>query len=475
MLSPTPMSLHRTSTVLSILITLTLLISACSTPTPTSTQPTEPGTITEPGGNEPSTAGDSNPDVAETEVVQQPTEASEPVQLVFWHYFTDRAELFEQYSQDYEALTGVKVKMELYSGDALGQKFQAAAQANTLPDLVAAWKGVGADLAPYAKEGIILNLTPNFEAGWADRFVPEHVTTVSFAEGNEWGVEPGPYLVPLDANNMQFLYNKTLFEQAGITDVPHTFSEMLEAGKTLREAGIQPFVAGFGSWAIPSMAGMYQWNVVGQENMEKTFLGEMSYDSQPWIDLLNIFKQMADANFLADGILSYDFPAAESLFVNGQAAIIYDGSWAIGVFNQQNPDFQEYSVFFPPSLEGYDNPLYIPGGVGAQLFAVGTSPHKEEAIKFLQWLTEAKQQAEYANSSFNLPANVEVVDQVPMSEVLNAFAANMDKVPPTLRATMKPAVETTMTKGIQRIIAGEDTPENVVKLMQLAHETEIEQ
>jgi multiple sugar transport system substrate-binding protein len=47
----------------------------------------------------------------------------------------------------------------------------------------------------------------------------------------------------------------------------------------------------------------------------------------------------------------------------------------------------------------------------------------------------------------------------------------MDKIQPTLKSSMTAEVETTMTKGIQRILAGEDTPENVAKLMQTAYET----
>src|SRR5947209_19272453 len=79
------------------------------------------------------------------------------VTLTFWHYCTDRAALFNQFAAQYKKLTGVTVKMEGYSGDVLGQKFQAAPQAHTLPDLSAAGAGGGDVTAPYAKERIIRN------------------------------------------------------------------------------------------------------------------------------------------------------------------------------------------------------------------------------------------------------------------------------------------------------------------------------
>ena len=95
------------------------------------------------------------------------THASTGVTLTFWHYFTDRAALFQQFAKEYQQQTGVTVNMQLVSGDVLGQKFQAAAQAHTLPDLSAAWVGVGDAIAPYAKQGIIMNLSAPMKAGWA--------------------------------------------------------------------------------------------------------------------------------------------------------------------------------------------------------------------------------------------------------------------------------------------------------------------
>lgn len=439
------------------------------TPAPTSA-PVDNANPTAPAQSAPTQPANTQAQPTQVPPTQAP--AKKDVTLTFWHYFTDRAQLFEEYAKEYEALTGVKVKMELNSGDALGQKFQAAAEAKTLPDISAAWTGIGEGTAPYAKEGVILNLKEYMDAGWGKEFVPALLKSASFQEGNEFGVTPGPYLIPLDANNMQFLYNKKLFEKAGITSTPKTFEEFLEDGTKLKAVGAEPFVSGFGSWGIAAFAQPYMWNVIGAEALEKTFSGESPYTAQPWIDFLTLFEKMAKSDVLGQGIVSYDFPAAESLFVNGSAAMIFDGSWGIGVFNSQNPDFKDYGVFFPPSVSDAKYPVYIPGGVGAMAFVVGTSPNKEEAVKFMQWLTAAEQQAKYATSSFNLPANINVAGKVPMTENLTVFASTMDKTIPTLPHGMKPAVETTMIAGVQRILSGQDTPKNVAALMQKAHETD---
>ena len=400
-----------------------------------------------------------------------PAAKDSAVTLTFWHYFTDRKDLMTKLADTYEKQTGVKVEMVLISsGDTLGQKFQAAAQAKTLPDITAAWAPVGDKLAPYAKQGQIMNLAGKLDGPeWSKNLTESEIKTVSFAAGNSFGVEPGPYLVPLDSNNMQFLYNKKLFTKAGITAPPETFAEFLDAGKKLSAIGVAPFVTGLGSWPVDSLAQIYMWNILGQEELEATYAKKKPYTSEEWVKFLSLFVQLRDAKILAKGVLAMDLPAAESLFAHEQAGMLFDGSWAIGVLKQQSPSFTDYGVFFPPSAG--DFPVRIPGGVGATAFAVGTSPDKEEAAKFLKWLTDAPQQATYANGSANLPANPTVANAQALTPNLKAFSSKMDSLIPTLPDNMPPGVNTTMQKGIQQILAGSKTPAQVAASMQKALKT----
>ena len=390
--------------------------------------------------------------------------------ITFWHYWTDRAEVLQTLATEYQEETGVEVKLELVPGDAMGQKFQAAAQADKLPDIAASWEPAGEVLAVYANEGQLQNLS-TLDGGqdWFDRFEPATVLGVSYAADNQWKVDPGAYLVPFDTNNMQFLYNKDLFKQAGISKLPTTLNDFVDAAEKLRAIDVQPFVSGFSSWPLESMASMYIDNVVAPETRDAVYSGEGRYDTKEWTEFLGVFETLAEAGVFADGIVGYDMPAAETLFVSGQAGMIFDGSWALGVFNQTNPDFTDYGVFLPPSLG--DEELRIPGGVGSTAFVVGSSPHVDEAAAFLEWLTDAPQQKKYAESSFNIPANREVATELALDDNIAAFAAGADKLIAPTTVVMQAPVITTMAKGLQLIIAGTDTPAAVAARMQLALET----
>lgn len=391
--------------------------------------------------------------------------------ITFWHYFTDRTEVLQQLADQYQDETGVTVELELVPGDALGQKFQAAAQSDTLPDISAGWVGAGEVLAAYANDGQLLNLSEvDGSDEWFERFVPSTITGVSYPDGNQWNVDPGVYLVPFDTTNMQILYNTTAFEEAGIDEPPTDLDEFVEASQALRDAGYQPFVSGFGSWPLGSYAAMYIDNVVPKDVRDAAYSGDGRYDTEEWIGFLDVFAQLAEGGVFADGAVGYDMPAAESLFTSGQVGMIFDGSWALGVFNQTNPDFTDYGVFYPPSFG--DEQLYIPGGVGSTAFVVGSSPKADAAVDFLKWMTEPEQQRVYSEASFNIPANQQVVDELDLSPNIAVFAEGAEFLTPPATSGMQGAVVTTMTAGLQLIIAGTDTPEAVAARMQTALETD---
>jgi len=399
--------------------------------------------------------------------VEEGSTAAEEIE--FWHYFADRKDLFEQWARDYEKASGVKVKVVMSDGGNYAQKFQAAAQANTLPDIMIGWAQPGEKLAPYATQGTILNLKDEMaKDGWADRFYPSALTMASFAEGNQWNVPAGPYGVPLDVNNIQFLYNKDLFAKAGITEPPRTFDDFLAAGEKLKKAGVVPFTSGFGGWAIGSLAQMYYWSMIGQSDLERTFRGELAYNSPQWLAVFRLIDRLARSGMLADGIVSTDMPAAESMFVSGQAAMLLDGSWAVNVFAKQNAGFTNYGVF-PPPVAG-SHPRKLPGGV-TTLMIVGSSPRKDAAVAFARWITDTAQQQKYVETSFNLPAHKGVGEGLDRNPQLAEFAKGNELLAPPLATAMPPAVNTTLTKGLQRVLTGDLTPEGLAELLDKAQKT----
>ncbi len=390
---------------------------------------------------------------------------------------TDRESAFQELANRYEAKTGVKVNFELYApSDAYSQKVRAAAQGINLPDVFGIL-GEKRDFASFIKAGHILDLTAYMEennASWKESFFSKALAVNEFTEGNSYGIKPGIYGVPIDIMTIQMVYNKNLFRQLGLNprNPPDTFQEFLDIGKKLKAANMQGLVSGWGEvWMIDCFANNYAFNIMGKDKVLATIKGELPYTDPDWIKVLGLFKDMQDSGVLASGIVTMVNKTAEQLFANDKAVFAFNGSWCVNVYKGMDPDL-DYAAILPPKVSD-KYPMAIWGGAGSSFMVNARSQNKEEAVKFLMWLTGRDQQAYLAEVTNNLPANKNSLTQIP--EILAQFAKGMESAthPNIWGVSEFSAVIEAFDKGIQSIIIGEKTPEQVAAGVQKIKEREL--
>jgi len=394
-----------------------------------------------------------------------------------WHWMTDREPAFRELAKRYAAKSGIKVDFELYApSDAYSQKVRAAAQGSNLPDIFGIL-GEKRDFSSFIKAGFILDLTPYMledNAKWKNSFFAKALAVNEFGEGNSYGVAPGIYGTPIDIMTIQMVYSKSLFRQLGLNPnrPPQNFSEFLEIGKKIQAANLQGLVSGWGEiWMIDCLANNYAFNIMGKDKVIATIKGEVPYTDPDWIKVLSLFKDMQESGLLASGLVTMVNKTAEQLFANDKAVFGFNGSWCVNVYKGMNPNL-EYGAFLPPKASD-KFPMAIWGGAGSSFMINARSKNKEEAVKFLRWLTEAPQQAYLAESTNNLPANKESINKI--SDVMANFARAMDYAThPNVWGVSEfsPVIES-LDKGIQSIIIGEKTPEQVAAEVQKIKEREL--
>ncbi|MBU0549682.1 MAG: extracellular solute-binding protein [Candidatus Omnitrophica bacterium] len=405
-----------------------------------------------------------------------PKQAKKPT-IVVWHWMTDRQAAFEQLAGEYEQKTGIKINFELYApSDAYSQKTRAAAQCNTLPDIfgILAEKRV---FASFVKAGHVLDLYPYMQQdgrSWQDSFFAKALAVNEFSQDNSYGVQPGIYGVPLDITTIQMIYNKDLFDEMGLDSdkPPQNFEEFLAVGRQIKQAGLQGMVAGLAEiWMIDCLANNFAFNIMGRNKVLATIRGEVAYTDPDWIKVLSLFKQMQDEGLLADGIVIMVNKVAEQLFANGRAVFAFNGSWCVNVYHSMNPALN-YGVMLPPKINS-EYPLSIWGGAGSSFMVNARSENREQVVEFLKWLTAEEQQAYLAQATNNLPSNKECLDDI--SPALAQFADDMDLTthPNTWGVSELPLVTEAWNKGIQSIIIGEKTPQEVAVLVQVVKEREL--
>lgn len=395
--------------------------------------------------------------------------------ISLWHWMTDRHEVFEKLANQYEELTGIKVKVDLYApSDAYTQRVIASAQARVLPDIygILDKKQI---FASFIENDFVMDLTQNFKENngqWEKSLFSKALDVNRFKEGNIYNVKPGIYGVPIDVTNIQMLYNKKLLKKAGINSPPKTFKEFIAASEALKRVGIAGLVSGWGElWMADCFASNYAFNIMGEEKIMATYRGEVPYTDPDWIKVFNIFKELSSKGALVAGIITKPNKYAEQDFALERAAFAFNGSWSVNVYHDMNPNL-EYGVMLPPAVNP-DLPMKIWGGAGSSFVINKASSRKEKAIAFLKWFTAKEQQAYLAIETKNLPANREALSAIP--DVLSGFARGMDFTthPTVWKYNENALVTEAFDKGIQSIIIGEKTPRQVAKEVQKIKKREL--
>jgi raffinose/stachyose/melibiose transport system substrate-binding protein len=222
---------------------------------------------------------------------------------------------------------------------------------------------------------------------------------------------------------------------------------------------------------IDCFANDYAFNIMGKDKVLATIRGEVPYTDPDWVKVLSLFSQMRDSAVLANGIVTMINKTAEQLFANDKAVFAFNGSWCVNVYRGMNPKLNYAAMLPPKASEKF--PMSIWGGAGSSFMVNARSAKKDLAVKFLQWLTEPDQQAYLVEATDNLPANRDCLAKIP--QILASFAANIENAthPAVWDVSESPIVTEAFDRGIQSIIIGEKTPEQVAQEVQKIKEREL--
>lgn len=133
-------------------------------------------------------------------------------------------------------------------------------------------------------------------------------------------------LMTLQCNTEYFFYNKDLFEQAGITEAPKTFDELLADCKLLQDQEIIPIAMG-ADWPILRYIAQVPFRLTGNEYIENAVSGEGSFGEEAGLKGAQFMQDIAQ--YFQEGWSSADYDTMNDLFTSGQAAIMYNGTWAL--------------------------------------------------------------------------------------------------------------------------------------------------
>jgi len=302
------------------------------------------------------------------------TDSSGPVTLTFWHGYTEAdGKVLDQIVDDFnKSQDRVTIKTTTKTWAVIGDTLLPALSAKKGPDIVAM---PAENLPVYAAKGAFAKLD-DFYSSDATKKASLNPSAVEMekVEGSYYGVPTG--FVPLSV-----IYNKTLFDKAGITSFPTTWDEWVADAKKLTVDADGDGTPEQYGLALPDHAtvGNGVWASLFYGNGGEIVDGSTSaLDSKANTETLTYW---ADA--VRNGKISptgLDGVASDKLFSSGKAAMEIGGPWMASVATENKIDYGIAGI--PAGPKGSAASAI---GISAAVTAQADSTKKAAAEKFFDY------------------------------------------------------------------------------------------
>ena len=285
----------------------------------------------------------------------------------------ERTETLKGLVAEYEAAhPGVNVEITSLPWGQAFEKFATMVSAGQTPDVVEmpdTW------LTLYANNGALESLEPYLKGWDATENLNSRALEFARAAGNE------AYMLPYGFYLRAMFYNKKLFKEAGVTEVPKTLEDFREAAK---KVSALPGKSGYCLRGGPG--GLNGWVMFGAaaagSNEFFTKDGESTFDSDGWVKGLKYLTDLYKDGLAPKDSLNWGFNEIVAGFYSGTCAMLdQDPDALIAISSRMKAeDFGITTMPKGPSGKAFPTIGYA----GWSMFK--SSEHKDEAWKLISHL-----------------------------------------------------------------------------------------
>lgn len=317
-----------------------------------------------------------------------------PVKINLWHIWTtdtdaQKIALENAVAKFEKANPNIDIIMDATETEAFKTKTRVAIAANEAPDIFYG-QGGGAS-APFAESGNLLDLTPYYSE-YSSR-LPKAALGNAIYDGKISGVT--------FTTNLAVLYcNQELFDKYDLK-LPKTYQDLITVSTVFRKNGVTPL--SIGQQAM--WPGMFHYATMaireaGAELTLDALEGRKSFNQEPFIEAARKLAKLVEIGAFNEGASGLDYDQAMSLAQNGQAAMIYQGSWATSGFDASDIVNGKIVPMRWPTVAGGKGNNDLLGGAVDMWMGSANTKHPEVTAKVLFELSELFSLEGYQKGSF---------------------------------------------------------------------------
>ncbi|WP_022889834.1 extracellular solute-binding protein [Agromyces italicus] len=294
--------------------------------------------------------------------------------------------------------TGAEVDVQIQQWDGITTKLSTALATTTPPDVV----DIGnTQVAGYAANGALLDITDYRDDLAQDQTWLSGLEEPATVDGTLYGI-------PGFAGNRAVIYNKTLWADAGITEVPITWEELTADLDALAAANPAP---DFSPLYLPGQhwyVGLqFMWDHGGEIAALEDGEWSSTAGSDASLEGIEAWKEFQNAySAESSRTVSADKPEQEQIFADGKAGAIIATNGAINAILNANPELTEADLgtFALPGQIDDTQPVMLGGSVWG---IAAKSAHPDLALIWTQIAVSSDIQVDFVFGGQGLMPNSE--------------------------------------------------------------------
>lgn len=311
---------------------------------------------------------------------------SEKQQLVLWAYYETQAQRegldklvndFNQSQKEYEAsweyvpMTGfIKGLSSAYTED-------------NLPDMAIL---DNPDTLPMIQLGLLEDITDQAEEWNLEKnYYSSIVQTVKY--------EDHYYGLPFNCNSTALIYNKKMFENAGV-EIPESWEEFRTAAKKLTTDSID----GFTMCGMDGEQGAFQilsWILAAGAATDRL------QQTEAYQDTFSFFDELLADGSMSENCINLTQTDIAREFVKGKTAIMQNGPWVFPMLDKSGIDYGIFPI--PDKEENQNNEKAVLGG---ENLVVLKDKNTEGSVKFLEFCMSGNDLLKFCEDASVIPTKV---------------------------------------------------------------------
>jgi len=295
-----------------------------------------------------------------------------------------------------EAHPLMPVEHSIIAHEDFKQAIRAYLTADPAPDVLTWFAGERARF--FIDRGLIADISDVFEEyGFNETYAPGFVALAT--------VDGKQYFLPTSYYWWAVYYRPSLFEQAGITEVPETWDEFLAACDTLNAAGITPITIGTRyPWTAAAWFDYLNMRINGPQFHIDLMLLKESYTDERVKTVFEYWQQLFDHNCFIQDAAAYAWQEALTPMAEGSAAMYLMGQFIVDSYPDEledDLDFFRFPIINPDVPIGEDAPT-------DGYFIAANARNLEGGKEFLAFIGSQEMQQKAFDELGRLPTRTDV-------------------------------------------------------------------